>query len=206
MKVPAGFEYEARLWKKGVSRLAGVDEVGRGAWAGPVVAAAVVFPSSFKPDYELFDSKLLLPKQREILACRIKQSADIGIGVVGIPTINKVGIGRSTQRAFKKAIRALSSDCQYYLIDAFYIRHWVRENQLPIKKGDRFCASIAAASIVAKVYRDNLMRELAKKHPRYRFEIHKGYGTALHQETIREYRLSRAHRKSFNLEPYLNGQ
>ena len=199
MKVPAGFEYETRLWKKGVSRLAGVDEVGRGAWAGPVVAAAVVFPSSFKPDYELFDSKLLLPKQREVLAEKIHRSAHVGVGVVGVPTINKIGIGRSTQKAFKKAVRALGDDCQYYLIDAFYIRNWIRENQLPIKKGDKVCASIAAASVVAKVYRDNLMCLLAKKYPRYGFDIHKGYGTAFHQERIREYKLSGVHRKSFNL-------
>ncbi len=205
MKSPAGFDYEAKLWGRGISVLAGIDEVGRGAWAGPVVAAAVVFPPSSKPNYELFDSKLLPPKQREILAGKIRQSADTGIGVVGVPTINNVGIGRSTQRAFKKAIRALSDDCQYYLIDAFYIRHWARENQLPIKKGDRFCASIAAASIIAKVYRDSLMCALAKKYPLYGFDVHKGYGTRFHQEAIRKYRLSGVHRKSFNLEPYLNG-
>lgn len=199
MKVAANFSYERKLWGKGIRFIAGIDEVGRGAWAGPVVAAAVVFPSFFDPNFDLFDSKLLSPKQREELAEKIKDVAAVGIGVVGIPTINKFGIGRATQKAFRKAVCSLACECQHYLIDAFYIRYWPRENQLPIKKGDRICASIAAASIVAKVYRDNLMRELANKYPKYGLDAHKGYGTAFHQEQIRKYRLSGIHRKSFNL-------
>lgn len=199
MKVAANFENESRLWSREIHLIAGIDEVGRGAWAGPVVAAAVVFPPFFKADFDLFDSKLLLPKQREVLTEKIKEVASVGIGVVGVPTINKIGIGRATQKAFRAAVRALACDAEYFLIDAFYIRYWVRENQLPIKKGDRFCASIAAASIVAKVYRDNRMCELANKYPRYGFDIHKGYGTPAHQEAIRQYKLSGIHRKSFNL-------
>ncbi|OGY26232.1 MAG: ribonuclease HII [Candidatus Woykebacteria bacterium RBG_16_44_10] len=199
MKEAANFEYERDLWGRGVQCIAGIDEVGRGAWAGPVVAAAVVFPPFFDPGFKLFDSKLLLPKQREELAEKINKTAVVGIGVVGVPTINKVGIGKATQKAFRRSIHSLSCNCQHYLIDAFYIRYWPRENQLPIKKGDRICASIAAASIVAKVYRDNLMRGLAEKYPRYGFDAHKGYGTSFHQEQIRKYKLSGIHRKSFNL-------
>jgi ribonuclease HII len=199
MKEAANFEYEKALWGRGVQFIAGIDEVGRGAWAGPVVAAAVVFPPFFNPSFTLFDSKILSPKQREKLAEEIKAVATIGIGVVGLPTINKMGIGKATQKAFRRSIHFLSCDCQHYLIDAFYIRYWPRENQLPIKKGDRICASIAAASIVAKVYRDNLMRRLAEKYPRYGFDAHKGYGTPFHQEQIRKYKLSGIHRKSFNL-------
>jgi ribonuclease HII len=199
MKFPAGFEYETKLWKKGIHRLAGIDEVGRGAWAGPIVAAAVVFPPSFNPDFEIFDSKFISSIRREALAEKIKQCAQTGIGRVGVPTINKIGIGRATQKAFKKAVRSLPIECQYYLIDAFYIRNWVRENQSAIRKGDQYCASIAAASIVAKVYRDNLMRNLAKKYPLYGFDLHKGYGTPLHQERIKKYKFSGIHRKSFNL-------
>ncbi|OGY20968.1 MAG: ribonuclease HII [Candidatus Woykebacteria bacterium GWB1_45_5] len=199
MKAAANFRYEKDLWSKGVRFIAGIDEVGRGAWAGPVVASAVVFQPFFKPPFEVFDSKLLQPRQREALAKEIKRIAFFGVGVVGVPTINKVGIGKATQKAFRKAVRALTCDCEYYLIDAFYIRYWTRENQLPIKKGDRTCASIAAASIVAKVYRDNLMRGLAEKYPQYGFDIHKGYGTAFHQEQIRKYKLSGSHRKSFDL-------
>ena len=199
MKIEANFENENRLWSGGIRLIAGVDEVGRGAWAGPVVAAAAVFPSFFKTSFKLFDSKLLSSKQREELAEKIKKTASVGIGVVGVPTINKIGIGRATQKAFREAVRSLPCDAEYFLIDAFYIRYWLRENQLPIKKGDRSCSSIAAASIVAKVYRDNLMRELANKYPRYGFDIHKGYGTPAHQEAIRQYKLSGVHRKSFNL-------
>jgi ribonuclease HII len=199
MKVAASFEYEKGLWRRGIKLIAGIDEVGRGAWAGPVVAAAVVFPPFFTSDFALFDSKLLSPGQREELAEKIKSTAKVGIGTVGVPTINKIGIGWATQKAFRQAVRSLGLDCEYYLIDAFYIRYWLRDNQLPIKKGDRSCASIAAASIVAKVYRDNLMRKLAEKYPAYGFDIHKGYGTTFHQEQIRRYKLSGVHRKSFDL-------
>lgn len=199
MKIAANFENESRLWKAGWRLIAGIDEVGRGAWAGPVVAAAVVFPPFFEAPFDLFDSKLLLPRQREELAENIRNVASVGIGIVGVPTINKIGIGRATQKAFRAAVRSLDCESEYYLIDAFYIRSWLRDNQLPIKKGDRTCASIAAASIIAKVYRDNLMRELASKYPKYGLDIHKGYGTAIHQEAIRKYKLSGIHRKSFNL-------
>ena len=203
MRFAANFSYERRLWARNISHIAGIDEVGRGSWAGPVVAAAVVFPPFYKPTFKLFDSKLLFPRQREELTEKISQAADIGIGVVGVPMINKVGIGKATQKAFKRAVRALSVGCEYYLIDAFYIRHWRRDNQLPLKGGDKVCASIAAASIVAKVYRDNLMRLLARKYPQYDFDQHKGYGTRGHQQRLREYKLSGAHRKSFNLSPFL---
>lgn len=195
----ANFEQESRLWKNGLNQIAGIDEVGRGAWAGPVVAGAVVFPQRYNPDYELFDSKLLSAQKREELAEKIYSVAKVGIGIIGVPTINKIGIGKATQKAFRASIRSLDVVCDYFLIDAFYIQYWSRRNQLPIKKGDRICASIAAASIVAKVYRDNLMKNLSLKYPRYGFAKHKGYGTPAHQNAIREFKLSRIHRKSFNL-------
>jgi ribonuclease HII len=205
MKLPARFNHEQRLWKRGIKRVTGVDEVGRGAWAGPVVAAAVVFPRFFKPPFKLYDSKLLLPSEREEISKKIRKVASVGVGVVDVGVIDKIGVGRASQKAFRRALMSLSSPCDYYLIDAFYIRYWSKENQLPIKKGDKFCASIAAASIVAKVYRDNLMRVLAKNYPQYRFHTHKGYGTPFHQQAIRQHKLSALHRTSFNLTPYLNG-
>ena len=205
MKLAASFDYERALWRGGVKAVAGIDEVGRGAWAGPVVAAAVVFPPFFEPPFELFDSKVLSPSQREELAEKIRQVAGVGIGVVGVPTINKIGIGKATQKAFKQAVKDLAVDCENFLIDAFYIQHWVREIQTAIKHGDRYCASIAAASVVAKVYRDNLMRGLAQQSPVYGLYFHKGYGTKIHQEAIARHKLSRIHRRSFNLTPYLNG-
>ena len=204
MKIAAGFGFERRLWKSGVNAVAGIDEVGRGSWAGPVVAAAVVFPKNVNLDFEVFDSKLLLPSRRETISSKVYSIAKVGIGVVKVPTINKIGIGRASQKAFKEAVRALPLDPEYFLIDAFYIQSWARENQMPIKKGDRVCASIAAASVVAKVYRDSLMRQLDKKHPGYGLAIHKGYGTKMHQKALSNLSLSSIHRKSFNLKPFLS--
>ncbi len=199
-RVAAHFQYEKELWKKGVEFVAGVDEVGRGSWAGPVVAAAVVFPKNINFAEELYDSKLVLPRHRERLSRLIHQYAlAIGLGVVEVPVINKLGIGKATQRAFRKAIFQLTSVPSWILIDAFYIKHLKKDNQLPIKKGDTIAASIAAASIVAKVYRDSLMRKLGRLYPEYGFGVNKGYGTAFHQEAIRKYKLCKAHRLSFNL-------
>ncbi len=204
MKPQANFSNENRLWQQGKKVIAGIDEVGRGAWAGPVVAAAVVFPPFFDSPFDLYDSKLLRPKQREVLAEKIISVAAVGIGSIGVSTINKTGIKNATQDAFKKAVRALKTQTDYFLIDAFYISDWDKANQLPIKGGDRICSSIAAASVVAKVYRDRIMRELSPKYPVYRFERHKGYGTKLHQDAIGKHGFSKIHRTSFNLTPYLN--
>jgi len=205
MKIPAGFDYEKRLWDQGIRLVVGIDEVGRGAWAGPVVAAAVIFPPFSEFSFEIFESKLLPPKSREKLSKKLEKVAKIGIGEVDVPTINKIGIGKASQKAFRKAVMQVEGACDYYLIDAFYIKYWSKQNQLPIKHGDRLCASIAAASIVAKVYRDRLMKKLAGKYPQYGFEKHKGYGTMLHRQSIGKFKLSDIHRRSFNLEPYLNG-
>jgi len=199
----ATFGLESELWEKGFDLIAGIDEVGRGSWAGPVVAAAVVFPKFFKPTFKLFDSKILTAKEREKLFPQIREVARIGLGIIGVDSINRVGIGKATQKAFRAAIRALDIEPHYYLIDAFYIRGWKKSNQTALKGGDRICASIAAASIIAKVYRDTLMRELDQKYPGYNFAAHKGYGTASHQEAIRQLSFSPMHRKSFNLFPTL---
>lgn len=200
MSEPANFEEEKGFWKKEHALIAGVDEVGRGAWAGPLVAAAVVFPQNVNFPEELYDSKLILPRHRERLAKLIYQhAASVGLGVIGLPTINKFGIGKATQKAFRSAIRGLSVAPDLILIDAFYIKHLARQNQRPIKGGDKVCASIAAASIVAKVYRDAVMRKLGRAYPAYRFGVNKGYGTAYHQEAIRKNNFCTLHRKSFNL-------
>lgn len=203
MKTEANFDHEVKIWASGIKLIAGIDEVGRGSWAGPVVAAAVVFPQNYNPNFDIFDSKLLLPKYREIIAGKIKRVAKIGLGEIGVGVINKIGIGKASQKAFRAALMNLPLVPQFYLIDAFYIQYWARENQLPIKKGDFICASIAAASIVAKVYRDNLMKGLDKKYPGYGFATHKGYGTKTHQLALKNHSFSPIHRKSFNLDPYV---
>lgn len=197
-------DIEKKLWNLGYSLVCGIDEVGRGCFAGPVCVGAVIFPKEYLLIDGLADSKLLKPRQREKLAEQIKKSAiSWSVSEVSVSIINKVGIGKATQMAFRKAIKLLSKNPDFVVIDAFYISHFNRKNQKAIKDGDKICASISAASIIAKVYRDKLMKKLSKKFPQYRFSKHKGYGTKKHQEAIKKYGLSRIHRKSFDLEKFL---
>lgn len=196
---------ETELWKEGFHYIAGLDEVGRGCFAGPVVAGAVVFPQDIILPEGLADSKLLKPRQRERLAAQIKNQAICwAIAEIGVKDINKHGIGKATQMAFRKALRLLSVQADYVLIDAFYIKHLNRKRQKPVKNGDKICASISAASIIAKVHRDKLMKKLHRKYPQYGFSKHKGYGTRGHREAIKKHGLSRVHRKSFSLERFLD--
>lgn len=202
--VYASLKVEQSIWKKGYSLVCGIDEVGRGSFAGPVVAGAVVFSKDCQIPPGVADSKLIKPRRREQLAVRIKQSAvSWSIAEVGVPKINKVGIGKATQKAFRKALKLLPNKPDFVLIDAFYIKHLNRKKQEAIKDGDKICASIAAASIIAKVYRDKLMKKLAKTYPHYHFAKHKGYGTKLHQKAISKFGLTRIHRRSFNLTKFL---
>lgn len=196
---------EKKLWNSGYFYVCGLDEAGRGAFAGPVVVGAVVFPKNIILPIGIADSKLLKPRQREKLSEEIKKVAVAwSVAEIGVRYINKLGIGKATQMAFRKALRLLSAQADFVLIDAFYIKHLNRKRQRPIKDGDKICASISAASIIAKVYRDKLMKKLHIKYPQYSFARHKGYGTKLHQQAINKYGLSRVHRKSFNLEKFLS--
>lgn len=195
---------EKRLWNSGYSIVCGLDEVGRGSFAGPVVVGAVVFPADVKLPDGVADSKLLKSRQREKLAAEIRnQTICWSIAEVSTAVINKVGIGKATQMAFRKAIKSLEKNPDFVLIDAFYVKHLNRKKQKAVKNGDKICASISAASIIAKVHRDKLMRNLNRKYPQYGFAKHKGYGTKRHQEAIREYGLSRIHRRSFDLAKFL---
>lgn len=197
-------DLEKKLWKAGYSTICGLDEVGRGSFAGPVCVGAVIFPRDFQMIDGLADSKLLKARQRKKLAVNIRQQAlSWSVAEVGVATINKVGIGKATQMAFRKALRLCSVQADYVLIDAFYIKHLNRKRQKPVKDGDTICASISAASIIAKVHRDKLMKKLHRKYPHYGFGKHKGYGTKRHQQAIRRYGLSKIHRTSFNLEKFL---
>lgn len=199
-KITPTLEFERSLWEKDIQFVAGLDEVGRGAWAGPVVVGAVILPSNFQIPEGLADSKLLKPKERKRLAKIIYQNAlACSVSQVDLSVINKKGIGEATQKAFRKALRNLKIKPQYTLIDAFYIKHFNKKIQKPIKNGDKICASISAASIIAKVYRDTLMKKLHFKYPQYGFGKHKGYGTRVHQEAIAKYGFCPLHRKSFNL-------
>lgn len=200
MVMHAHFDYEQELWNKGIQNIAGIDEVGRGPWAGPVVAAAVIFPAFGTLPFSLRDSKMLSVRQRERLHNEITHHAvSIGIGAVSAQEIDAIGISASTLKAMAIAIEALDITPDHYLIDAFGIPALPKEMQTAIIKGDAISASIAAASIIAKTYRDELMMNLSKEaqYGKYGFEKHKGYGTKLHREHIERYGLSDVHRKTF---------
>ncbi len=195
---------EKKLWKKGFSNVCGIDEVGRGSFAGPVVAGAVIFYPNRPVPRGINDSKLLTAKKRERLAQQIKDAAKAWcVAEIAVYYINKLGIGKATQMAFRKCLKNISPKPDFVLIDAFDVRHFNRKKQKAIPKGDRVSISIAAASIIAKVHRDKLMDRLSEKYPQYGFSKHKGYGTKLHQDAIKKYGLSAVHRKSFNLQKFL---
>lgn len=200
----ATLDLESKLWHQGKEFICGVDEVGRGSFAGPVVVGAVVFSSKTKIPTGIADSKLLNQLQREKLEASIKETAVCwAVARVSVEVINKIGIGKATQMAFRRVLKSLTKKPSHILIDAFYISHLNRKIQSAIKKGDRDCVSIAAASIIAKVYRDDLMRQLHKLYPQYGFEKHKGYGTKDHQIAIKGFGFCREHRRSFSLEKFL---
>lgn len=212
------FREERKLWKKGYSCVVGVDEVGRGAFAGPVVVGAVVFNKDTPYQQrtrsilaEINDSKLIRPRKRQQLAEIIKENAAFsGTASIGVGVINRQGIGKATAMAMRRAIAQARTELKnqrlFVLVDGFHIKYLQGiglKNQKAIIKGDRKSISIAAASIIAKVYRDKLMKTLSKKYPQYRLGKNKGYGTKQHQQALKKYGLSKIHRKSFNLSKYL---
>lgn len=200
MTILPDLSYEKDLWQKGFKYIVGIDEVGRGSWAGPLVAAGVILPHEYKIPKGLADSKLVKKEERKRLAKLIQDEA-LSIKIVEVSNlqINKIGVGQATQKAFRKIINSISPAPDFCLIDAFYIKYLAKKRQLPIKHGDALCASISAASIVAKVYRDDLMRKLANLYPNYGFEKHKGYGTKFHQQAILDHGFSKIHRTGYNL-------
>ncbi len=196
-------DFEIEAWNKGFEFVAGVDEVGRGCFAGPVVVGAVIFAKDTKIPEGIRDSKLLSPKIRKLLAPQIKTSALAWkIAEVSVEVINEFGIGKATQIAFLDVIKKLKLTPDYILIDAFFIDGIEKEKQKPIIHGDMLSISIAAASIIAKVYRDELMEKLHEQYPQYNFAKHKGYGTKEHRDAIKKYGLSPLHRTSFDLTKY----
>lgn len=196
-------DLEQSLWNSGFNLVCGVDEVGRGCFAGPVVVGAVVFSAKSKIPKGLADSKLLKPSLREELSLIIQDQAEaFSIAEICVEDINIHGIGQATQMGFKKSVLDLKTVPDFILIDAFFIKEMDRKIQQAVKHGDRLCVSIAAASIIAKVYRDTLMKKLHLEYPNYGFDLHKGYGTKMHREAIKKYGLSKLHRTSFKLEKF----
>lgn len=187
-------EYERAY--SNLSYIAGVDEAGRGPLAGPVVAAAVILPKDCEILY-LNDSKKLSDKKRRLLFEEIKEKAiSYGIGIVSEKIIDEINILQATYLAMQKAIRELKIKPDILLNDAVIIPG-IETEQVKIIKGDAKSVSIAAASILAKVTRDDGMIELAKTYPDYGFEKHKGYGTKAHYAALDEFGVSPVHRLSY---------
>jgi len=197
-RIEGMLRYERALWKGGTRFIAGVDEAGRGPLAGPVVAAAVVFPSDVSIT-GIDDSKRLTPTRREELFEKIKNEAlAVATGIVTEKEIDRMNILRATFKAMRMAIGSLSIRPEHILVDGrplpekFY-------PQTAIIGGDRQSYSVAAASIIAKVTRDRMMVAYDKVYPEYGFVRHKGYGTKKHVEAIRIHGPCEIHRKTFQI-------
>jgi len=191
------FRYDESLREQGFNRIAGIDEAGRGPLAGPVVASAVVMPEG-KRIKGLRDSKKVPEAERESLFNEILYCCvDYGVGIVEAEEIDRLNILRATKYAMEKAIKALSVKPNLLLIDAVKLPS-VHIRQICPIKGESVSASIAAASIVAKVTRDRLMIQYHEIYPEYGFEKHKGYGTKEHVEKILSCGPCPIHRKSFD--------
>ena len=187
---------EREIRRRGYRLVAGVDEAGRGSLAGPVVAAAVILPEGFVLP-ALDDSKKLDAPTRERLEAEVRRRAiAVGVGLVPAREIDVRDILRASLAAMKTAVLSLSPAAEILLCDAVAVPG-VRRPQLPVIHGDALCSSIAAASVVAKVHRDRLMSELARSHPAYGFEHHKGYGTPEHWHALRRYGPCPEHRLSY---------
>jgi ribonuclease HII len=192
----AGTRHERELRSAGYERIAGLDEVGRGSLAGPVVAAAVILPERHRIP-GLRDSKVLVRARRESLYQLIlRRAVAVGVGCVEVEVIDRINILQATKLAMKEAVARLSQQPDHLVIDALTLRD-VSLPQRPIINGDAICASIAAASIVAKVTRDRICAELDERYPAYGFARNKGYGTRRHLDALMVEGPCEWHRRSF---------
>lgn len=197
MHVTPSFRYEQPYWEAGVRLVAGVDEVGMGALAGPVVAAAVIFSSGVTL-HSIRDSKTLSPKKREALVDYITSHAmSWGIGEATVEEIDRHTIRGAVGLAMQRAMEQLSPGPEVVLIDGNYVPPGLVAMTECIVKGDAASWSIAAASVLAKVHRDTLMGILHEQYPQYGFATHKGYGTAEHMRALETYGASPSHRRSY---------
>ena len=193
---------EQSLWQQGIQTIAGIDEAGRGAWAGPVSAAAVVLPDDPRIGLTLSgvrDSKKMTPRERERWALEIQSVALAwSVGTASAAEIDDLGILPATRAAMTRAIQSLALSPKHFLFDFI---HW-KDCPYPGEKlvrGESQSLSIAAASVLAKTARDQIMRDLDEEYCEYGFARHKGYGTALHREAIGKFGLCSIHRKSFKI-------
>ena len=197
VKTTIGLDFERQAIAEGYKFVAGVDEVGRGCLAGAVVAGAVILDLSKPLSEDLNDSKKLSKKKREIIVEEIKENAlAFAVGQIEADEIDRINILQATKKAMISAVGKLIPAADFLLIDALELKE-INLPQKGIIRGDGVSASIAAASILAKTYRDNLMYELDEKFPEYGFAKHVGYGTKAHFEAIRKHGACSLHRKSF---------
>jgi ribonuclease HII len=203
-KIHSRFRYELELLERGLTRIAGVDEAGRGPLAGPVFAAAVVFPAAWmrrglpKPLAKVNDSKQLTPRLREFLFAELTSRPEIhfAIAQVDVPLIDQINILRASHRAMNLALAQLQPPPEHVLVDGLPVKS-MQLPQTPLPSGDSLSYSIGAASILAKVSRDRLMVELDGAYPGYGFAEHKGYGTPNHLAALAALGACPIHRQSF---------
>ena len=196
MRIAPDFAHENALLARGFSQIAGVDEVGRGPLAGPVVAAAVILdPARLPPG--LHDSKRLSPAQRKRADQTIRESAAVGLGVASVEEIEALNILGATHLAMRRALAALDPPPDHVLIDGNQLPRNLSMPAQGLIGGDRLSLSVAAASIVAKVWRDKLMVTLAQQHPGYGWETNMGYGSESHRAALQRLGPTPQHRRTF---------
>ena len=196
----SNLEIEIDLWSKNINNICGIDEVGRGCLAGPVYSAAVVLDQNTNFEYKDFnqinDSKKLSEKKREKLFDYIIDISKFGIGICSVEEIDHLGIQEAVKVSMIRAVESLEIQPDHLLIDNMKLELDIP--QTSIIKGDQISKSISSASIIAKVSRDNLMKnQISNNYPMYKFEKNKGYGTKEHMDAIKTFGITKQHRKSF---------
>ena len=192
----ASLEYENEFRRKGYKNILGIDEAGRGPLAGPLVVAGVMLPEGFDHE-EINDSKQVSDKKRRELFNIIKENAiEIVVNVVDVETIDKLNILRATKEGMQEIVRTVGNKCDAVFVDAVKLDD-MGKPVLSLIKGDALSRSIAAASIIAKVTRDDIMEELDKEYPMYDFKNNKGYGTKKHLLALEKYGITKHHRLSY---------
>lgn len=192
----ASLEYETEFRRKGYNKILGIDEAGRGPLAGPLVVAGVVLPVDFEND-EIDDSKKISDKKRRELFNLIMENAlEVKVNIVDVETIDKLNILRATKEGMEEIVRLVGDNCDAVFVDAVKLDD-MGKPVLSLIKGDALSLSIAAASIIAKVTRDDIMIELDKEYPMYEFKKNKGYGTKAHLLALDKYGVTKHHRMSY---------
>ena len=192
----ASLEYENEFRRKGYNKILGIDEAGRGPLAGPLVIAGVVLPIDFENE-EIDDSKKISDKKRrELFKIIMENALEVKVNIVDVETIDKLNILRATKEGMQEIVKLVGDNCDAVFVDAVKLDD-MGKPVLSLIKGDALSQSIAAASIIAKVTRDDIMMELDKEYPMYEFKKNKGYGTKAHLLALDKYGITKHHRMSY---------